>query len=141
MNGSSAYPTTNGDGQSPLRRRVPGAPTSAPAQRVEGGDSEGGRRRKKKEAAGEAANAAEVKAAPVPAPQAAQDASALLSSEDKKRRALIKKLTAIDQLKEKKAKGETLEKTQVRASVRSKRQCVRSDFGLLLAAQEDRDRG
>lgn len=38
--------------------------------------------------------------------------AAALSSDDKKRRALMKKLTAIDQLKAKKAAGEKLELTQ-----------------------------
>lgn len=40
------------------------------------------------------------------------EAEAALSSDDKKRRALMKKLTAIDQLKVKKDNGEKLELTQ-----------------------------
>ena len=43
---------------------------------------------------------------------AISEAEAALSSDDKKRRALMKKLTAIDQLKVKKASGEKLELTQ-----------------------------
>ena len=43
---------------------------------------------------------------------AALEAEAALTSDDKKRRALMKKLTAIDQLKAKKAAGEKLELTQ-----------------------------
>lgn len=45
-------------------------------------------------------------------PVAISEAEAALSSDDKKRRALMKKLTAIDQLKVKKASGEKLELTQ-----------------------------
>lgn len=37
-----------------------------------------------------------------------------LSPEDKKRRALMKKLTAIEQLKERRKRGEKLEMTQVK---------------------------
>lgn len=58
--------------------------------------------------------AAPVAQAPVPVAAAAQleAEAAALSSDDKKRRALMKKLTAIDQLKAKKAAGDKLELTQ-----------------------------
>ncbi|GAA5888749.1 hypothetical protein JCM6882_002835 [Rhodosporidiobolus microsporus] len=50
----------------------------------------------------------------VPEPEPVAEAATALSAEDKKRRAIVKKLTAIEQLKAKKAAGEKLELTQHR---------------------------
>lgn len=138
-NGADLFPhsrTANGAGnggfsQRGNRRAIPGAPPGA-APNAE--DPLANRRKKKggnkkgQQADASASDSAPGSGAatpslapPVPhvAPAAAEPtaaeveaASGALSPEDKKRRAIVKKLTAIDQLKVKKAAGEKLELTQ-----------------------------
>lgn len=104
------------------RRAIPGAAAPVPDNNIV---DDGMSRRKKKEAAGKkrgvdspvrSGNATPIEAIPItPTPAAtaaALEAEAALTSDDKKRRALMKKLTAIDMLKAKLASGEKLELTQ-----------------------------
>ncbi|GAA6008978.1 translation initiation factor 2A [Rhodotorula paludigena] len=118
-------------------RKVPGAAPVPGAGGAQGGEDPLANRRKKKggnkqkggnkdgggsasdsaPGSGAATPAAAAAAAPpapepAPAPAAAAAPEATLSPEDKKRRAIVKKLTAIEQLKVKKAAGEKLELTQ-----------------------------
>jgi len=87
-----------GSAQRVAQRRVPGLapPTDEPATPKKGG--------KKKPVSA---------AAPIPDATPAAAVEAPLSPEDKKRRALKKKLDAIEGLKERKARGDVLEQTQL----------------------------
>ncbi|SCZ90873.1 BZ3500_MvSof-1268-A1-R1_Chr1-3g02336 [Microbotryum saponariae] len=122
--GTTAFPSSANGRTSPTfgarRRAIPGA--AAPSG--ESGTTEDPSRRKKKgnnnngknsaNGSGAATPSTGAAATPaVPVPQAAAEVLAgELSPIDKKRRALQKKLTAIEGLKEKKAAGEKLELTQ-----------------------------
>lgn len=82
------------------QRRVPGA--ALPADEAQGTPKKGGKKKPVSAAA--------------PIPDAVTGVAAVeapLSPEDKKRRALKKKLDAIEGLKERKAKGDMLEQTQL----------------------------
>jgi translation initiation factor 2A len=128
-NGANLFPhsqSANGAGSGGFgqrgRRNIPGAPPGA----GQGDDPLANRRKKKGGKKGQQADGASASDSapgsgaatpqpaappvPEPAPKAAQEAT--LSPEDKKRRAIIKKLNAIEQLKVKKAAGEKLELTQ-----------------------------
>ncbi|BGP21307.1 eukaryotic translation initiation factor 2A [Rhodotorula toruloides] len=128
-NGANLFPhsqSANGAGPGGFgqrgRRNIPGAPPGA----GQGEDPLANRRKKKGGKKGQQADGAspsdsapgsgaatpQPAAPPVPdsAPEAAQEQT--LSPEDKKRRAIVKKLNAIEQLKVKKAAGEKLELTQ-----------------------------
>ena len=87
-----------GSAQRAAQRRVPGLapPTDEPETPKKGG--------KKKPVSA---------AAPIPDATPAAAVEAPLSPEDKKRRALKKKLDAIEGLKERKARGDALEQTQL----------------------------
>ncbi|KAM0793771.1 hypothetical protein ACM66B_001189 [Microbotryomycetes sp. NB124-2] len=108
-NGTSSFVTNgrtspNFSGRG-ARKTIPGA---APAA-VEGdANQQQSRRAKKKENAKKGAEAAAPAVVPEPEPEPAST----LSPDDKKRRALVKKLTAIEQLKVKRDAGEKLELTQ-----------------------------
>ncbi|KAM0748472.1 translation initiation factor eIF-2A [Meredithblackwellia eburnea MCA 4105] len=105
-------------------RSIPGAPRRVPGAPAPSNDEEekGGRRKKKGPGGGgkkgsdsPGGGSGAVTPVPVPEPVVAvpePPAPAELSADDKKRRALMKKLTAIEQLKVKKANGEKLELTQ-----------------------------
>ncbi|GAA6002623.1 hypothetical protein JCM10207_007598 [Rhodosporidiobolus poonsookiae] len=131
-NGANPFPhspSANGAGVPGLgqrggRRGIPGAPpAAAPAE-----DPLAGRRKKKggkgKKDGGDSsapgAGASTPLPPPVPAPapepepEPVVELATALSPEDKKRRAIVKKLTAIEQLKQRKAAGEKLELTQYR---------------------------
>ena len=95
------------------RRTIPGAASAEAAQPAEETQS----RRKKKEAnrkkqQGPEPVTPEPEPIRAPSPQPVVPVIAELSADDKKRRALMKKLTAIEQLKVKKLAGEKLELTQ-----------------------------
>lgn len=137
-NGAGAYAITNGR-TSPTfgtrnRRAIPGAAT--PGGVVVELDADGKPRRKKKEngkrKGGEESSAPASGATTplpeyIPAPAIAGVATAAevaLSESDKKRRALMKKLSAIDQLKVKQNNGDKLELTQIKKLDR----CARSFF-------------
>lgn len=137
-NGADLFPhsrTANGAGnggfsQRGARRAIPGAPPGAAPnaedplanrRKKKGGNKKGQQQDGGASPADSApgSGAATPLAPPIPmvtepiAPAAAEpDAGNALSPEDKKRRAIVKKLTAIDQLKVKKASGEKLELTQ-----------------------------
>ncbi|TKA50047.1 hypothetical protein B0A53_06493 [Rhodotorula sp. CCFEE 5036] len=140
-NGADLFPhsrTANGAGnggfsQRGNRRAIPGAPPGAAPnaedplanrRKKKGGNKKGQQQADASasdSAPGSGAATPSSLAPPVPhvAPAAAEPtaaeveaASGALSPEDKKRRAIVKKLTAIDQLKVKKAAGEKLELTQ-----------------------------
>ncbi|KAK4052206.1 hypothetical protein OIO90_004428 [Microbotryomycetes sp. JL221] len=121
-NGTSTFATNgrtspNFSGRS-ARKPIPGAAIPGAASTTDGDNNtaQQSRRAKKKENA--AKKAADGTATPVedvvvdvkPAPEAIST----LSPDDKKRRALVKKLTAIEQLKVKRDAGEKLELTQVK---------------------------
>ncbi|GAA5855063.1 hypothetical protein JCM8547_002366 [Rhodosporidiobolus lusitaniae] len=124
-NGSPAVPGLSARG----RRTIPGIPGAAPGS-APSEDPLANRRKKKggkggkgeKNGGGADSSSAPTSGASTPLPPpvpvieehvaSADTAPASLSAEDKKRRAIIKKLTAIEQLKAKKAAGEKLELTQ-----------------------------
>ncbi|GAA6038641.1 hypothetical protein JCM8097_009461 [Rhodosporidiobolus ruineniae] len=135
-NGANPFPhspSANGAGVPGLgqrgarQRTIPGAAAAAAAE-----DPLANRRKKKggkggkggKGENGDSSSAANsgastplpppVPVAAVPEPTPEPEAPGALSAEDKKRRAIVKKLTAIEQLKAKKAAGEKLELTQHR---------------------------
>lgn len=113
-NNGTAVP---GAGRAARPRTIPGAPGAAPAEdplanrrKKKGGKGKNGEN-------GSAPNSGASTPLPPPVPVVEvipepEPSAASLSPEDKKRRAIIKKLTAIEQLKEKKASGEKLELTQ-----------------------------
>lgn len=129
-NGSNLFPASSNGRTSPTfqsrgRRTIPGAAT--PTDSTVEVDTDGASRRKKKETnkgrkndssaahSGASTPAIVEVVAPIPVlSAAAMQAEAALTELDKKRRALMKKLMAIDQLKVKKASGEKLELTQHR---------------------------
>jgi len=123
---------TGGFGQRGAKKGIPGAPPGAGQaedplanrRKKKGGKKGGAQQQQQDGANGDSSSAPGSGAAtPAPAPEpAAAPVPALappipvveptLSPEDKKRRAIVKKLTAIEQLKVKKAQGEKLELTQ-----------------------------
>ncbi|KPV78089.1 uncharacterized protein RHOBADRAFT_23040 [Rhodotorula graminis WP1] len=107
--GVPGAPPGAGQGEDPLanRRKKKGGKKGGQQQQQDGGDS----------SLAPGSGAATPAPAPEPAPVPALAppipvVEPTLSPEDKKRRAIVKKLTAIEQLKVKKAQGEKLELTQ-----------------------------
>lgn len=134
LNGTSSPGGTRSLGQQSVggrARTIPGAagpPGSAPPTPSQ--DGQGSRRNRNKKQDGGSQNnnnnnksangsSAGASSAPAPAangasPFAAEVNTSALSPEDKKRRAVLKKLGAIEALKDRLAAGEQLEKTQVK---------------------------
>ncbi|GAA5890411.1 hypothetical protein JCM16303_000171 [Sporobolomyces ruberrimus] len=136
-NGANPFPRDNGRetpggfGGRNARRGIPGAPPpGAPVnaedplanrRKKKGGDKKGkgnkGQQQQAEDGAGSSTPASGT-ATPAPVPELPPPVPEVpavepsLSPEDKKRRAIVKKLTAIEQLKSKKAAGEKLELTQ-----------------------------
>ena len=135
-NGANPFPRDNGR-EVPVgfagrgaRRGIPGAPPpGAPAnaedplanrRKKKGGDKKGKgtKNNAQQEDGAGSSTPASGTATPQPVPELAPPVPEVpapepsLSPEDKKRRAIVKKLTAIEQLKAKKAAGEKLELTQ-----------------------------
>lgn len=129
-NGANLFPASGNGRTSPTfqsrgRRTIPGAAAPTTTDSPVDSDADGKSRRKKKDNKGRNDSAPHsgastpspfvevVVPAPVPILSAAAiQAAEALTEADKKRRALMKKLMAIDQLKVKKKMGEKLELTQ-----------------------------
>lgn len=128
-NGVNNFPNSGNGRTSPSfqsrnRRTIPGAAAAGDAV-VDANDVNGQGRRKKKDGnqkkrGGDDSNHASGTSTPIPIefvsplPIPATAAEVALSEADKKRRALMKKLMAIDQLKVKRDNGTNLELTQIK---------------------------